>query len=87
MPISDLGIGSDPFPVRGDPAAAMRTLEALLADIPRTKIVSAANCPLHGEWWSLLGSVDYIELRLCPDDRTVDVRSASLCPWFFLTLA
>ena len=76
----------DPFRIRGNPAAAMRRLQALLADMPRTRVVSATDGRVQAEWRSPLGFVDDIELRLGPDSMTIDVRSASRCPWCLFDL-
>jgi uncharacterized protein (DUF1499 family) len=68
----------DAFRIRGEPAAAWRTLVEVVGAAPRTKVVTDENGYLHAECTSLLmGFVDDLELQLRADEGVVAVRSAS----------
>lgn len=74
----------EPFAVQGDPAAAFRRLRELTAAAPRTAIVAATEVYFHAERRTLLGFVDDLEFRLCPEKRVIHVRSASRLGYFDL---
>lgn len=67
----------EPLAITGAPAAAFGRLKNLVAELPRTVIVTATDTYLHAECRSPRGYVDELELCLCPSGRVVHVRSAS----------
>lgn len=61
-----------------DVEAAMRRLETLVAELPRTRVVATAPGYLHAESRSrLFRFVDDLELLADPDKGVIHVRSAS----------
>lgn len=67
----------EPFTVSGDPAAAFSQLKGLLAEMPRTALVTATDDYLHAVCRTRVGFADDLECRLCPADGVIHVRSAS----------
>ncbi len=67
-----------PFELRTSPEEAWPAIESVVADLPRTTIVSRDERYLHAESeGALLGFVDDLELHLRPERDQVAVRSAS----------
>ena len=66
-----------PFAVSGDPTAVFCRLQTLLANLPRTVVVTATDEYLHAVCRTRLGFVDDIEFHLCLTSRVIHVRSAS----------
>lgn len=67
-----------PLTYTGDPVKAMTDLKAVIASMPRTKIVTAEGNYLYAEFTSaLMGYVDDVEFYLNADKGTIEVRSAS----------
>ena len=67
----------EPFAVSGDATAAFARLKDLLADLPRTAIVTATDDYLHAVCRTRIGFADDLECRLCRADGVIHVRSAS----------
>lgn len=66
----------EPFPLHGDPAAAMQRLQEILSAMPRTELVIAKPDYLYAECATrLMGFVDDLEFHC--DGRAIQVRSAS----------
>lgn len=66
----------DPFPVHGEPAAAMQRLHEIVSAMPRTEVLQAKPDYLYAECATcLLGFVD--DLEFLYDGRVIQVRSAS----------
>jgi len=74
---SDPGHRVAPFALATGPEQAWRTIEEVVASLPRTRIVARQPDYLHAEARSLLGFVDDLELQLRADEGLVAVRSAS----------
>ena len=66
-----------PLVVSGDPRAAFARLRSLVAELPRTIVVTATASYLHAECRSPRGFVDDLECRLCASGPLIHVRSAS----------
>jgi uncharacterized protein (DUF1499 family) len=67
-----------PFDLAAAPAEAWRVLRSLLADLPRTKLMTATSDYLHAECSSaVFGFVDDLELHLRPSEGIIAVRSAA----------
>ena len=66
-----------PLVVSGDPRAAFARLRNLVAELPRTIVVTATDSYLHAECRSPRGFVDDLECRLCASEALIHVRSAS----------
>ncbi len=66
-----------PLAVSGDPRAAFARLTSLVAELPRTTVVTATDSYLHAECRSPRGFVDDLECRLCASGPLIHVRSAS----------
>ena len=69
----------EPFTVSGNPLAAFARLQALVAGMPRTELVTATDSYLHAVCRTRVGFVDDLECRLCSTGRVIHVRSASRC--------
>jgi uncharacterized protein (DUF1499 family) len=68
----------DPLPYDGSAEEAMARLRAVLADLPRTRVVTATDAYLHAECRSLVFRfVDDVEFLLDGRDRVIHFRSAS----------
>ncbi len=68
----------EPLRLTGAPDDAWRVVGEVLAETPRTRVVTATGDYLHAECRSaLFGFVDDLELHLRPDDSVIAVRSAS----------
>lgn len=68
----------EPFRFDGDPTGIWGTLKTVLADLPRTEIVTADERYIHAEAKSrLFGFVDDVEFHLRPDDGLIAIRSAA----------
>ena len=67
----------EPLPVAGEPGAAFARLKGLVAELPRTVIVTATDTYLHAECRSPRGFVDDLECLLCAPARLIHLRSAS----------
>lgn len=67
----------EPLAVSGQPEAAFARLKELVAGMPRTVVVAAADDYFHAACRTRLGFVDDLECRLCPTGRVIHVRSAS----------
>ena len=78
---SQLGKGTqaiEPLRYKGDPTEAMRRLQKVIADMPRTKVVTSEGLYMHVEFESaLLGYVDDVEFLGNPQESVIHVRSAS----------
>lgn len=67
-----------PLELRGDPGDAWTAIRALIAELPRTRIISSDEGYLHAEFRTrLFRFVDDLELLLDTDAAQVAVRSAS----------
>lgn len=67
-----------PFPLAVPSAAAWSAAQAQVAELPRTKIITATEDYLHAECRSaLFGFVDDLELHLRPAKGIIAVRSAA----------
>ena len=66
-----------PLAVAGDPLATFARLKNLVAELPRTIVVTATDSYLHAKCRSPRGFVDDLECRLCASERMIHVRSAS----------
>ncbi len=68
----------EPFRLAAPPFEAWRVLREVVAQLPRTRIVTEGDDYLHAECQSaLLGFVDDLELHLRSEQGIVAVRSAS----------
>lgn len=68
----------EPIPFEGDPEAAWQTVQQVIRDQPRAKIVDVSNDYLHAEFTSLVFRfTDDVELLLDAENRQIDFRSAS----------
>jgi uncharacterized protein (DUF1499 family) len=68
----------EPFAFTGEPADAWAKLKRVLAEHPRTRIVSESDDYLHAECTSLLFRfVDDVEFLMDREKRLIHVRSAS----------
>ena len=68
----------EPIPLAGSAEEDWLKAQALVAALPRTKIITAENNYLHAECRSaVFGFVDDLELHLRPDERIIAVRSAA----------
>jgi uncharacterized protein (DUF1499 family) len=75
---SDDGHRVAPLAYQGDPAAAMRRLRAVIAAMPRARIVSADDTALHAEFTSFLFRfVDDVDCVVDPKAGVIQIRSAS----------
>jgi uncharacterized protein (DUF1499 family) len=69
---------TQPFELAAEPAEAWRVLRSLLADLPRTKLMTATSDYVHAECSSaVFGFVDDLELHLRPSHGIIAVRSAA----------
>ena len=67
-----------PLAFSGDPAAAFARLRSLVAEMERTKIVTATDDYFHAECRTrLFRFIDDLECQLSPADGVIHVRSAS----------
>lgn len=67
-----------PLTYTGDPAKALADLKAVIASMPRTKVITAEGNYLYAEFTSaLMGYVDDVEFYLNADKSIIEVRSAS----------
>ncbi|GBO53662.1 hypothetical protein APA_1610 [Pseudanabaena sp. lw0831] len=67
-----------PLTYTGAPAKALEDLKAVIASMPRTKIITAEGNYLYAEFTSaLMGYVDDVEFYLITDQSLIEVRSAS----------
>lgn len=67
-----------PFTIKASAAEVWSVARKLIAELPRTQIVSATPEYIHAECRSaLFGFVDDLELHLRPADRTIAIRSAA----------
>jgi len=68
----------EPFRLAGVPDETWQKTQALVAALPRTKIITAESTYLHAECRSaLFRFVDDLELHLRPEERIIAVRSAA----------
>jgi uncharacterized protein (DUF1499 family) len=68
----------EPLHFSGSPAEALERLKAVIAVVPRSKIVTADDRYMHVEITSrLFRFVDDVEFLIEPDTRTIQFRSAS----------
>src|SRR5208283_5568669 len=68
----------EPIPFTGSPEEAMERLKAVIAAMPRSKIVTADERYIHAEFTSrLFRFVDDVEFLIEPDTKTIHFRSAS----------
>ena len=68
----------EPIPLAGTPEEDWSMAKALVAALPRTKIITAENNYLHAECRSaVFGFTDDLELHLRPEERIIAVRSAA----------
>ena len=75
---ADAGHQVKSFHLAEPPAEAWRATLALVAKLPRTKIVTADSSYLHAECRSaVFGFVDDLELQLRPEQKLMAVRSAA----------
>lgn len=69
---------TEPLRFQGDPAGVWDGLKAVLAELPRTRIIVSDDRYLHAEARSrVFGFVDDLEFLLRPEDRLIAVRSAA----------
>ena len=67
-----------PLAFTGDPQAAMARLQAVVASMPRVRLVVASPTYLHAEASSrIFGFVDDVEFLLDPAARVIHMRSAA----------
>jgi uncharacterized protein (DUF1499 family) len=67
-----------PFPLATQPGDAIAKLKSILAELPRTKIISETDSYLYAEFSSaLMGFVDDVEFYADKDAGLIHVRSAS----------
>lgn len=67
-----------PIAISGDPAAAWAALEAAIAAMPRSRVVTRTGSYLHAEFASKgLGFVDDAEFALDAAARVIHVKSAA----------
>jgi uncharacterized protein (DUF1499 family) len=67
-----------PIPLTGSADEAMQRIQAVVAKMPRTKIVTAEDNYLHVEFQSaLFRFVDDVEFLIDPDEQLIHFRSAS----------
>ena len=67
-----------PIPLTGSADEAMQRIKAVVAKMPRTKIVTAEDNYLHVEFRSaLFRFVDDVEFLIDPDEQLTHFRSAS----------
>jgi uncharacterized protein (DUF1499 family) len=67
-----------PIAFRGDPAAALRRLRAVIEAMPRTRVVEMTDSRLRAEFRSwLFRFVDDVDAIVDPRTGTIEVRSAS----------
>ena len=67
-----------PFKLEAPPAEAWRVLRSLIADLRRTKLVTATSDYVHAECSSaVFGFVDDLELHLRASNGIIAVRSAA----------
>jgi uncharacterized protein (DUF1499 family) len=75
---NDLNHAIAPLSYDTEPAVAFSNLKRVIQDLPRTKIVQAADNYLYVEFTSaFMGFVDDVEFYLDPEAKTIQVRSAS----------
>ena len=68
----------EPIPFTGPPEEAMQRINDLVADMPRTKIVTVEDSYLHAEFRSaLFRFVDDVEFLFDPEEQVIHFRSAS----------
>lgn len=73
----------EPFRLTVPAAEAWKVVQAVVADLPRTRIIVAEDHYLHAECRSrFFGFVDDLELHLSPEDNTIAVRSAARLGYF-----
>lgn len=69
---------TEPMTFSGDPTLAWEAAKEAVAELPKTKIISTDEEYLHAECSSaFFGFVDDLELLLLPDQKRIEVRSAS----------
>lgn len=74
----DAGHRVGAFALAVEPARAWQAVREAVAELPRTRVVTATDDYLHAECRSaLLGFVDDLELHLRPAEAVVALRSAS----------
>ena len=79
----DPGHRVPPFRLAAAPDEAWKSLEKIIAELPRTKVVSATNTDLQAEVKSrLFGFVDDLAFQLRPGQKIIAVRSASRSGYF-----
>lgn len=77
-PAGDAGHRIAPLAFEGDPARAWADLEAVIAAMPRSTIVTRAPAYLHAEFASKgMGFVDDAEFALDASARVIQVKSAA----------
>jgi uncharacterized protein (DUF1499 family) len=75
---ADAGHAIEPFRFEGSPDEAWQRLGAIVADWPRTRVVTSSDTYLHAESKSLVFRfTDDVEFLLDRDARLIHVRSAS----------
>jgi len=68
----------EPIPLTGSAEEDWLRAQKLVAELPRTKIITVDNNYLHAECRSaVFGFVDDLELHLRPQERIIAVRSAA----------
>jgi uncharacterized protein (DUF1499 family) len=68
----------EPLRFTGSPEEAMKRLQAILAAMPRSQVVTADERYMHVEFTSrLFRYVDDVEFLIEPDTKTIHFRSAS----------
>ena len=75
---SDAEHRMEPTPFTGSADEAMQHIEAVVAKMPRTKIVTVQGNYFHAEFRSaLFRFVDDVEFLIDPDEQLIHYRSAS----------
>ena len=68
----------EPIPFTGSSDEAMQRIKDLIAEMPRTKLVTVEDSYLHAEFRSaLFRFVDDVEFLIDPEEQIVHFRSAS----------
>jgi uncharacterized protein (DUF1499 family) len=66
-----------PLQLAATPDEAWQAVRQLVAELPRTQVISETPDYLHAECRTLLGFVDDLEVQLRPAENIIAVRSAS----------
>lgn len=73
----------EPFRLTVPAAEAWKVVQAVVADLPRTRIIVGQDNYLHAECRSrFFGFVDDLELHLSPEGNEIAVRSAARRGYF-----